>query len=323
MTVARTKGSCEIYLHYVSAPLCTVELQTNIKGRKPFAPETDVIKDIKVSVSHEEVSGDIFFIFSVYHGSNLSERYKFGPLEEREDITARIFFNNQFISFYIDDLWAYSYGYQDPTYPEGAISVSVSSSGADTTLIDVRRVELSDYREAIFVDYEQTAENAISSIIQGRPIEIYSETSRQLAFTYASIRDEVNALYVERIQENIEDPSSMSSDGLVYFSDVGVTLDPIVAKEVGFITRLYRMSEIDSGAMEAAAIVQNRSREQRKRYSINSRLDVRLEIGDIYNIDVVVTSTNRHITKSIVVEDLSISLDDRRQGMSVSGRIIE
>lgn len=321
MTV-KTKGSCEIYLHYDSVETALLSITTNIKGQKYFAPDTDFPQAIKVEIGHEEFEGAYYFKFNIYYGITLAERLSFGPVEKNDHFDLRVFLNNQFVSFYINDLWTYSYGYENMVYPEGDITVTLSATGDDLTLIDTRRVELADYREAIFVDYEQTSENAISSIIQQRPIEMYPEPGRSLAFTYASTRDTVNAKHIEKLQENIEDPSGMASDGLVYYSDVGIVLDAGVAEEVGFITRLYRMSEIDSGAMEAAEIIQNRSHEQRKRWNISARLDPRLEIGDIYSIDVIVTSTKRHIQKAIVVEDVSISMDDRRQSMNVSGRTI-
>ena len=221
---------------------------------------------------------------------------------------------------YCNDLCVYSYSLGGVSYPD-VVTVSLKVTGPDPILFsDIRRVELKDQREAIYVDYEANTESAIQSIIQQRPIEVTAAVDRQVEFTYSAIKDSIDAIFVKTYSETLEDNLQMSSDGIVYYSDVGVSINDDTAEQVGFITRMYRLSELSSGAITAAGIYQKKALQKRNMVSISSRLDPRLEIRDILVFDLTVTGTERNIVRSIIVEGIQIKTENGSCKMSVTGR---
>jgi hypothetical protein len=107
---------------------------------------------------------------------------------------------------------------------------------------------------------------------------------------------------------------------MTYFRDVGISLSEDTAANVGFITRLYRVSELDNGAVEAVAKMQRMALERRDMIEILGRLDPRLEILDLMEIDHVLTSTGREITEVVIIESLEISLSDGQYTLRTTGR---
>ena len=73
-------------------------------------------------------------------------------------------------------------------------------------------------------------------------------------------------------------------------------------------------------AIEAASVYQRKAYERRNKIDIDQRLDPRVEIGDITNLDVIIRGTEREIERAIIVEDVRISMEDGDYNMSLSGR---
>jgi hypothetical protein len=181
--------------------------------------------------------------------------------------------------------------------------------------------EIPDAREAVFVDYEATTESAIQSVIQQRPIEINPEVGREINFTYDATKDDVPGHHIFSYEDTEQDNMQLSSDGIVYYENVGVSINEDTAKEVGFITRMYRLSELSSGAIEAAAKYQRSALQRRHQSSITmQRIDPRIEIRDVILIDLIATGTLRHIVDEVIVEDISISISDGAYSTNISGR---
>jgi hypothetical protein len=158
-------------------------------------------------------------------------------------------------------------------------------------------------------------------VIQQRPVEVFPRSGRAVAFSYNVLdRDEIIADWVNNYTSTIEDNSQMSSDGLVYYRDVGVSMHADTAREVGLITRLYRLSELDNGAVEATRIYQDKALERRHKGQYRGRLDPQIEPGDRAVVDYVLTGTGTHVTKNIIVENVSISLQDGLYSMIIDGR---
>jgi hypothetical protein len=149
---------------------------------------------------------------------------------------------------------------------------------------------------------------------------MYASVDRSAEFTYNATKDEVDAIWVDSYSETQSDNSQASSDGLVYAVDVGISLDSYIAENVGLVTRLYRLSELDTGVERAAAALQKRARQAMFSVNLTGRLDPRLEVGDILLVNKTLTSTNRVIADRVIVEDISITIVDGQYRQSIQGR---
>ncbi|MFH1118598.1 MAG: hypothetical protein V1775_02160, partial [Bacteroidota bacterium] len=226
-----------------------------------------------------------------------------------------------YISAYCNDRWIYSWAVSTVSYTDDAdVIASLQANGATVELRDIRRTELCDVREAVYVDYEATSENAIQSVIQQRPVEIVPGTGRTLEFAYTATKDEVTGHHVRTFAPTVQDNTQLSSDGIVYYRDVGISLDANTAEVVGLITRLYRLSELDSGAVRAARKYQEKALEQRLLSTITQRLDPRFEVRDIYNLSLITSGTLRSIEEELIIENIDISLENGQYSMTISAR---
>ena len=312
-------GSMELMFDFVPDNTLTVEVRTDVLAVGGLKPEILIPGLVYLRLGSETIS-DITYIWvnTVIDGVVVdTSNYELG--DEVELFEVRIVFYDSFVSVYCNNLWVYTYGFSviEYTLP---MTVSIYASGAGVTLLNVRKSEIPDGREAVYVDYEQTSENAIQSIIQQRPVEIYGETGRTLAFTYNSYRDDVDGHHITRISESLSDPSDMASDGIVYYSDVGVQVNEDVAASVGLITKMYRLSELSTGAMDAARIFQQKAFERRNKLTVVHRLDPRIEIGDRVRINKVLSGTNTIYNKYMIVEDIQVALQDGNSSMTLRGR---
>jgi hypothetical protein len=225
------------------------------------------------------------------------------------------------VSIYCNDLWVYTYVFGLVNWPDVVqVALKNSSASQDVTVTDIRLIELADPREAVYIDYEATVDSAIQSIIQQRPIQIFPEVGREIAFTYSAVKDVVGAHHVTSYEEATKDSQSLSSDGLVYYTDVAISVSRKTAEEVGLITKLYRLSELNSGALNAAARLQELALERRKMVTINMRLDPRIEIADNLLIDEILSGTGTHIVDNVIVEDVSISIQNGNYSMRIVAR---
>jgi len=320
-----TNGGFDIYFDLTPSAATALVISTNITARSSFSESNDVLEEIYIYISKDVGVGDQSGKQYIYTRTKLgstfvnNQKYLIGN-DSTIVYKIRVFLYDYYISVYCNGMWVYSYVFADINYPS-PVTISLGRSGGDTLVVEnIKRTELKDRREAIFVDYESNTESAIQSIIQQRPIEITHSSNRELEFTYSATRDAVDAVYVKSIAESTGDNSQLSSDGIVYSADVGISIDEETAKSVGIVTRMYRLSELDSGALEAAAIYQKRARQRRKMFTVNARFDPRLETRDIYNVNLFSTGTQRHIIESIIVEDVQVKLENGLYRMSVTGR---
>lgn len=235
------------------------------------------------------------------------------------DLDMRIFLFDTYISAYCNDLCVYTYALNGIDY-NAITSLSLERTGS-YTIENLFLREIPDAREAVWVDYEATTESTIQSIIQQRPIEINPEVGREINFTYDATKDDIPNHHIFSYEDTEQDNLQMSSDGIVYYEDVGVAINEDTAREIGFITRMYRLSELSTGAIEAAKKYQRSALQRRHSSSIvMQRLDPRIEVRDVILIDLIATGTLRHIEDEVIVEDVSISISDGAYSTNISGR---
>jgi hypothetical protein len=315
-------GSVELFFSYLPVEGETVTLITNITGIRSFAGTEDLtLLPISVTIGMYN-DGDDYVVVQTLLGDEVVDQsdYFYDQTIADKTFDVRIFFFNARISVYLNDKWVYTYGLRTVSYPV-TITQTLRADGNDITLSDLRRVELADGREAVYVDYESNSDNAISSIIQERPIESLAAIDRMIEFTYDATKDDRNALKISSYEDQVADNSQTSSDGLVYSMDVGISLDAFTAEELGLITRLYRLPELDSGIDRAVAAIQRRARQSRIKVGTSGRFDPCLEISDVLVLDgVVVTGTSRIVSDRVIVEDVTFSVADGECRQSSSGR---
>lgn len=315
------RGGFEVFYTYTVVDNQVIELRTNVLAKAAFSNADVSMGAVKVRFGTVGAGyANTFVEINTLIGSVIVDRsdYEIGS-HSIDHLVVRVFMYDSYLSVYCNDVWVYSYAFEEVSYPDPTTKSVYCISGS-AELVGIRSVELFDSREAVWIDYEATSESAIQSVIQQRPIQIYSEPDRSLAFTYDGVKDDVVPVYMRRYTETIEDGSALSSDGLVYYEDVGISVSLETAKEVGLVTRLYRLSELSTGAVSAAAKAQKLALERRVGVTIQGRLDPRLQIGDRLLVSVYLTSTNRHIQRNVVIEDISISTENGEQSMNISGR---
>lgn len=232
----------------------------------------------------------------------------------------RIFYIDKYMAVTCNGKWLYFYGYGSTQYVNLQPSIVLSSVGGDLDVTDVVVSELKDGRQAIYVDYESTAESAIQSIIQQRPIQMNPNAGRSISLTYRTERTLVSSRFIRSYSEEVTDPGTMASDALVYYANIGVSVSALTAQEVGFITKLYRLSELNTGALEAAATMQLMAIESRNMITVSQRFDPRIEVMDVLDIDAIVVGTGRHVVDRIIITGISFGMENGEYTMNISGR---
>ena len=311
-------GGLEVFFSFIPVIGRAVLLTTNIQVLGAYA--TGAAGNLRFSVQMETIGATQYVLFKTYAGNSLIDQSNFqlGNSVNLE-LDIRIFIYDQYVSGYCNDRCVYDYAFSSAVYPS-AILASLSVTNGMLVLSNISRKELDDRREAVFVDYEANTESAIQSIIQQRPIEMNAGVNRELEFTYSSTKDSVTAHHVKRYENVLEDNLQLSSDGIVYYEDVGIAINEDTAEQVGLITRMYRLSELSSGAISAAEKYQRTALQKRNAVSLDMRLDPRLEVRDILDINLIAAGTQRNIVDNIIVEEIQIRLEDGNYRTSLSGR---
>lgn len=232
----------------------------------------------------------------------------------------RVCLFNTLLVIYQNDQPIFTYTFRSISRTSDVDVSIIFTSENTSTLSDVTVVELSEGREAVFADYESTTESALQSIIQQRPVIILPRgQSNIISFTYQAVGNDVATLFPKRITFKHSDNQELSSDGIVYFSDVKGINDLEVARRFGFITRLYRFPDLDDITHPVRAM-QERALEQTNTVEITQRLDPRIEALDVIVFDKYISATNRHIVARAIAENISFEIRDGLYSMTISGR---
>ena len=230
----------------------------------------------------------------------------------------RVVFHNEFCTVYVDGYWVHTFGFTKVYHPDDP-EVGLKASG-EITVTQIRLKELSDWREAIWVDLETSTQNAISTAILQRPVNIYPNYKGEIVFEYSPLRDQVDLEFVHIHEINHQESMQAASDAIVYFTRTGVVTDKIFARQVGFVTRFYRLPDLDNGAIAAARKIMDRERQSRKVHSSKGRLNPVLAIGDIAVINQNLSATGTLLSESFIVEDINLRLALGAFEMTVQGR---
>lgn len=233
----------------------------------------------------------------------------------------RIVFHNEFITVYIQGYWVHTFWFDNIYHPEDQ-DIRMSASGS-IAVTDIRLKELADWREAIFVDMETSSQNAISSVILQRPIDIRSDHDGGLVFEYDPDRSTETLHFVRRYDVNLQDNTQGCSDAIVYFTNAAVVIDDDFSEQVGFVTRMYRFPDLDNGAIKAATLAQRRARQARKLHTVVCRFHPRLEVGDIASVAFPATGALVSVEGDFIVEAINFNMESGIQNMQITGRDAE
>jgi hypothetical protein len=231
----------------------------------------------------------------------------------------RVLFHNAFCTVYFDYNWVYTFYFYDVYHPEEP-EVGLKTVGGSITVYNIRLKELADWREAIYVNMETSTQNAISTAILQRPVDMYPNWQGQLVFEYDPTRESDEVFIVKSHSVVETNHSKASSDGIVESVYSGVVMDLALAETDGFVTRMYSLPDLDNGFIRAASIIQTRARRSQYGHRVACRINVQFEIGDIAEIDEAVSGTGTSVIGNFVIENITLAISEGRQEMTLSGR---
>ena len=273
-----------------------------------------------------ENSGGALYTYVESSGGTQKERIRTerSPLIEHD---IRVLVHEDFVTFYADSitLATFALGVDNLEWPEEKLIVKASAS-TPKTIKDIVISELFDWREAIYIESELSVSSAIGSVIQERPIEIYALREGGLSFSYRFERDEVN--YSVENAHNIlirhdtteQNSSNAGSDALVYYADITFAYYENYAIEDGFNTRVFSLASLDTGAKLAARLLLEKAFEKQSMHGIAIRPDLRLDIGDIVDMEYILSGTGSSGQARGIVEDINVGFEEGKHYMNVTLR---
>jgi len=239
----------------------------------------------------------------------------------------RILFHSEFISIYLDGLSIVTFALvkDDLHWPATQLEIYGIAS-ANMVLTDVTIAELFDWREAIYVESEMSAASAIGSVIQERPVEYGPTINGGVSFSYRLRRDTIT--YSNDISERIlrrhfyHDATTQDagSDAVVYYAEVGFVSDDAFADNEGFLTRVLKLSTLDTGAENAARILLEKANEGQYTHDMTLRPDIRVEAGDRIELHYVLSGTSTQKDHAMIIEDYSIGIREGELQMDINAR---
>jgi hypothetical protein len=306
-------------LRFTAPSIDYIDIRSNtvVVAHKPLSNPAAISGDTHTYIRiADEGGGNFSASFYSSTSNTLLERRVVSAGSGTHDF--RILYAGDYVSVYIDHRWVVTFGIQELQYPQ---ELSVYLSGSEVyNATNLRFCDLSDWREAVYIDLETDGMSALSSIIQERPVESVPLPEGTISFYYEKDRDTVNAVIDSRtFREEEQDQLSAASDAIVYgANDVVALSSPELAVLSGFATAVHRFPNLDSGAVRASLILQRRAIESMIKYSMETRIYPSLEVGDIFSISMTASGTGTLISRQTIVEE--ISLRDESNTMRISGR---
>jgi hypothetical protein len=251
--------------------------------------------------------------------STTIETYEFGLTAD--ELHVRTVFHDNFITLDIGGSWVYTFAVDTIAYLSSC-DIYVNSDDSPT-YTNILLGELSDWREAIYIDLETDGKAALSSVIQERPVETCHETNGSISYWYDRTRDRVTQVVEPRKHTRRRKfPRGSSSDGIIYYSDVAAIQNTDYAARYGFSTKVYRFPSLTVGAIRAARIIMQRNLESAISHQLELRPDARLEVGDVLDVDFTASGTQKQINPGVIVESVLLMYDPNSGNsiMNVSGR---
>jgi len=280
-------------------------------------PRYDDASQTGIKVVLNSMGGnDYRLILRTYPADTVIERMDFVAMDQ--DHKFRVLAHDDFISFYMDGKWIHTFCLPELAHPT---SNNIRLTGSFTAN-EIYLKDLSDWREAIYIDLETDAMSAISSVIQERPIETNWKYDGGTAYWYDLERSTI----VQMVQPKRHDwdevtPRDGASDAIVYGADEVKCLQfQPYHEEYGFATKVMRFPNLYSGALKAAKVVLQKAFEGRIQHELDIRPDIRLEIGDLLSVSYAASVTGTGVAMDIIVDSLALTVNDQGDTMTIRGR---
>ena len=252
--------------------------------------------------------------------STTIESVKF-TMSSPDELPIRAVFHDDFVTLDVGGAWVYTFAVESIAYVTSC-DVYVRSN-ASIEFSNILLGELSDWREAVYIDLETDGNAALGSVIQERPIEVCYESNGSISYWYERTRDRITQVVEPRSHSRRRVyPRNCASDAIVYFRDVAALQNAAFASRYGFSTKVYRMPNLDVGAIRAANILMTRVLEQAIQHRLRIRPDLRIEVGDVLDVDFTASGTQKNIAMGVIIEQVSIAYEANNANpyMDVQGR---
>jgi len=243
-------------------------------------------------------------------------------LVEKYSLTAaithlRVFIHDDFISVYND---IHCIGSCCPTPPKCLVNTPVKlKATSPITVTNIRIRELGTYREAVWVDMESTGANAISSVIQERPVLLFPRHNGAVAYTYLGNLGSSNLYRVRNHRKETRFTPGMS-DITAYYAYSKLVQSTSWASDVGFTPAVLRLPNINTDVDFITQIIQQRALEGLTLYTANARLHHLIEIGDKVNLSYVLSGTGTTVSEYFIAENLSFNWRPTQESETLQGR---
>lgn len=290
-----------------------VVLQTDIKIKPDnYEQKTAILNDTDISLSITN-EGSGVWAYEVLSKPSNTRMYATKFTAKVATQKFRILYQGNAISLYQNGQWVTTITFDELDYGN---SLTIQASGSMMGNVCIE--ELGDWREAVFIDLETDGRSAVGSIIQQRPIEVIAQSDGSLQFYYEITRDIVFGIREPRTHKRIQSvPRDGASDAIVYGSKDAKTIqNKDYARELGFGTKLFRMSDLNIGAVRAANVLLKKTFEGFRTHDLTIRPDLAIMNGDIYHLEYDASGTKRHEEHDIIIENTSIEV--KMQGSKTS-----
>jgi hypothetical protein len=233
----------------------------------------------------------------------------------------RIVGGNQMVSLYIDDRWMFTFSYTDCTWADTGTEMYMHASDL-VNLENVVVSELNVGRNAIFIEMEHTSQSAIDSVLQERPVEAMPGNLGGIRFSYNAIRDlyQMPTHIIRYHKDRDVDVPSAASDAIIYYSDVAVIEDTKYEESDGFVTKIFRLSNLDADAILAGKILLRKMRESQRVHEVTIRADPRVECGDRVTLAYYISGTGTYYVADFIVEEMNFDVSPQEVQMVLAGR---
>jgi hypothetical protein len=248
----------------------------------------------------------------------------------------RILFHGTFCSIYLDQIWAATFSYAEEddvsgswdrvvTWPDQQIKLYLYSNTTGYIATNVEVTELFDWREAIYVESETNAASALGSVIQERPIENTPTVGGGMAFSYFLVRDDIEYLptmsksMIDQHNDSKGTISNAGSDAIVIYTDVAFAEFSKFAETEGFLTRVLKLSNLETGAKKTAIIMLKKAWEHQYKHDLMLMPDIRFQAGDRFIFAYKLSGTDRYEQHTCIIENLNIRLSEGMYEMGLNG----
>ena len=299
-------GEIDLLTNIKISPDNEYSYNTHQSVRAAILNDTDMI--LKIYTDHSS-GGYCDYYFAIY--SEPSDTLMWCTIYNAPEIlnTFRIVYFANNISIYMNDQWITTKAFDGLVY-EDSLTLGIDVIGISFALYNILIKEMSDWREAIFIDLETDGQSAIGSIIQQRYVETVNLSDGSIEFFYDIIRDQLTATRIPRSHKYTREvPINGASDAIIYGPlEVRTMQNADFARELGLSTKLMRMPDLTSGATRAVKLILQKEYESRIKHEMIMRPDLALMVGDIYVVAYNASGTGRAESHSIIVESIAFTM---------------